>query len=162
MLSGFHAMDEHFRTTPFEKNLPALMGLLVVWYNEFFNAQTVAVFPYEQYLKRFPAYLQQLTMESNGKHVTLDGKGRLSDRSGLLGRARHQRPALFLSAHPSGDAPDPMRFHRIRAVPQSIGQSSSPVVREHLGSGGGAGLRPDAGRSPARRNAGVARAAQNV
>jgi glucose-6-phosphate isomerase len=74
MLSGFHAMDEHFRATPFEKNLPVLMGLLVVWYNQFFNAQTVAVLPYEQYLKRFPAYLQQLTMESNGKHVTLDGK----------------------------------------------------------------------------------------
>ncbi len=73
MLSGFHAMDEHFRTTPFEKNLPVLMGLLVVWYNAFFDAQTVAVLPYEQYLKRFPAYLQQLTMESNGKHVTLEG-----------------------------------------------------------------------------------------
>ena len=73
MLSGFHAMDEHFRTTPFERNLPALMGLLAVWYNDFFDAQTVAVLPYEQYLKRFPAYLQQLTMESNGKHVTLQG-----------------------------------------------------------------------------------------
>ena len=71
MLSGFHAMDEHFRTAPFERNLPALMGLLAVWYNDFFDAQTVAVLPYEQYLKRFPAYLQQLTMESNGKHVTL-------------------------------------------------------------------------------------------
>jgi glucose-6-phosphate isomerase len=74
MLSGFHEMDEHFRTTPFEKNLPALMGLLNVWYTDFFDAQTIAVLPYEQYLKRFPAYLQQLTMESNGKHVTLDGK----------------------------------------------------------------------------------------
>ncbi len=73
MLSGFHAMDEHFRTAPFEKNLPVLMGLLAVWYNDFFDAQTVAVLPYEQYLKRFPAYLQQLTMESNGKHVTLRG-----------------------------------------------------------------------------------------
>jgi len=73
MLDGFHAMDEHFRTTPFERNLPVLMGLLAVWYNNFFEAQTVAVLPYEQYLKRFPAYLQQLTMESNGKHVTLDG-----------------------------------------------------------------------------------------
>jgi glucose-6-phosphate isomerase len=73
MLSGFHQMDEHFRTTPFERNLPVLMGLLGIWYNDFFGAQTVAVFPYEQYLKRFPAYLQQLTMESNGKHVTLDG-----------------------------------------------------------------------------------------
>src|SRR5579872_5103844 len=74
MLDGFHQMDEHFRSTPFERNLPVLLGLLAVWYNNFFGAQTVAVLPYEQYLKRFPAYLQQLTMESNGKHVTLDGK----------------------------------------------------------------------------------------
>jgi len=73
MLDGFHEMDEHFRTAPFERNLPVLMGLLAVWYNDFFAAHTVGVFPYEQYLKRFPAYLQQLTMESNGKHVTLDG-----------------------------------------------------------------------------------------
>ena len=73
MLDGFHQMDEHFRTAPFERNLPVLMGLLALWYNDFFGAQTVAVLPYEQYLKRFPAYLQQLTMESNGKHVTLDG-----------------------------------------------------------------------------------------
>ena len=73
LLDGFHQMDEHFRTAPFERNLPVLMGLLAVWYNDFFGAQTVAVLPYEQYLKRFPAYLQQLTMESNGKHVTLDG-----------------------------------------------------------------------------------------
>ena len=74
MLAGFHAMDEHYQTTPFEKNLPALMGLLGVWYTSFFGAETVAVLPYDQYLKRFPAYLQQLTMESNGKSVTLDGK----------------------------------------------------------------------------------------
>jgi glucose-6-phosphate isomerase len=74
MLDGFHQMDEHFRTAPFEQNLPILLGLLTVWYTDFFDAQTVAVLPYEQYLKRFPAYLQQLTMESNGKHVTLDGK----------------------------------------------------------------------------------------
>ena len=73
MLRGFHEMDEHFRSAPFERNLPVLMGLLALWYNNFFGAQTVAVLPYEQYLKRFPAYLQQLTMESNGKHVTLDG-----------------------------------------------------------------------------------------
>jgi glucose-6-phosphate isomerase len=73
MLEGFHQMDEHFRTAPFEHNLPVLMGLLAIWYNDFFGAQTVAVLPYEQYLKRFPAYLQQLTMESNGKHVTLEG-----------------------------------------------------------------------------------------
>ncbi len=73
MLAGFHAVDEHFRTAPFEKNLPVLLGLLTVWYADFFGAQTVAVLPYDQYLKRFPAYLQQLTMESNGKHVTLSG-----------------------------------------------------------------------------------------
>src|SRR5207253_189757 len=73
LLEGFHEMDEHFRSVPFEKNLPVLMGLLTIWYTDFFGAQTVAVLPYEQYLKRFPAYLQQLTMESNGKHVTLDG-----------------------------------------------------------------------------------------
>ena len=71
LLSGFHQMDEHFRSAPFERNLPVLMGLLGVWYNNFFGASTVAVLPYEQYLKRFPAYLQQLTMESNGKHVTV-------------------------------------------------------------------------------------------
>jgi glucose-6-phosphate isomerase len=73
MLAGLHARDEHFRTAPFNRNLPALMGLIAVWYNNFFGSQTIAVLPYEQYLKRFPAYLQQLTMESNGKHVTLDG-----------------------------------------------------------------------------------------
>jgi glucose-6-phosphate isomerase len=75
MLAGFHAMDEHFRTAPFDRNLPVLMGLLTIWYNNFFKAETVAVLPYDHYLKRFPAYLQQLTMESNGKHVTLAGAG---------------------------------------------------------------------------------------
>lgn len=73
MLAGFHAMDEHFRTAPFERNMPVIMALLGVWYNNFFGAESVAVLPYDQYLKRFPAYLQQLTMESNGKYVTLDG-----------------------------------------------------------------------------------------
>jgi glucose-6-phosphate isomerase len=74
MLAGFHQIDEHFRTTPFDRNLPVLMGLLAVWYGDFFGCETVGVMPYEHYLKRFPAYLQQLTMESNGKHVTLDGR----------------------------------------------------------------------------------------
>ena len=74
MLNGFHQMDEHFRTTPFERNMPVLMALLVIWYTDFFSSETVAVLPYDQYLKRFPAYLQQLTMESNGKHVTRDGE----------------------------------------------------------------------------------------
>jgi glucose-6-phosphate isomerase len=84
MLEGFHQMDEHFRTAPFEHNLPVLMALLVVWYAGFFDAQTVAVLPYEQYLKRFPAYLQQLTMESNGKHVTLEGKSVNYDTSPIF------------------------------------------------------------------------------
>jgi glucose-6-phosphate isomerase len=83
MLKGFHGMDEHFRTAPFEANLPVLMGLLAVWNNDFLGAETVAVLPYEQYLKRFPAYLQQLTMESNGKHVTLKGK-RVARESGPI------------------------------------------------------------------------------
>jgi glucose-6-phosphate isomerase len=74
MLKGFHAIDEHFRTAPFGENLPVIMALLAVWYTDFFDAQTLAVLPYEQYLKRFPAYLQQLTMESNGKHVTMEGQ----------------------------------------------------------------------------------------
>src|SRR5882724_3462945 len=81
MLDGFHQVDEHFRTAPFERNLPVLLGLLAVWYNDFFGAQTVAVLPYEQYLKRFPAYLQQLTMESNGKGVTVDGRAVACDTS---------------------------------------------------------------------------------
>jgi glucose-6-phosphate isomerase len=81
MLDGFHQMDEHFRTAPFDKNLPVLMGLLSLWYNDFFGAQSVAVLPYENYLKRFPAYLQQLIMESNGKHITLDGTAVTCDTS---------------------------------------------------------------------------------
>lgn len=81
LLSGFHLMDQHFRSTPFERNLPVLLGLLAIWYSDFFGAQTVAVLPYDQYLKRFPAYLQQLTMESNGKHVTLDGEAVSYDTS---------------------------------------------------------------------------------
>ena len=125
MLAGFHAMDEHFRTAPFEQNLPVLMGLLGIWYNDFFGAQTVAVLPYDQYLKRFPAYLQQLTMESNGKQVTLDGDaGRLRDRPDLLGRARHQRPAFLLSADPPGHAAHPLRLHRLR-------QTLNPLGRHH-------------------------------
>jgi glucose-6-phosphate isomerase len=83
MLGGFHQMDEHFRTAPFERNLPVLMGLLAVWYSDFFGVQTVAVLPYEQYLKRFPAYLQQLTMESNGKQINLDGS-RVSYDTGAI------------------------------------------------------------------------------
>ena len=114
MLAGFHAVDEHFRDAPTAENLPALMGLLAVWYGDFFGAQTVAVLPYEQYLKRFPAYLQQLTMESNGKHVTLERRaGRLRDGRRLLGRAGDQRAALVLPADPPGDEADPLRPDRL-------------------------------------------------
>ena len=98
------------------------MGLLAVWYTDFFGAQTVAVLPYDQYLKRFPAYLQQLTMESNGKHVTLDGAARrLRDRPDLLGRAGHQRPALLLPADPPGHAADPVRLHRLLQTLNPLG-----------------------------------------
>ena len=114
MLDGFHQMDEHFRTAPFERNLPVLMGLLGIWYNNFFGAQTVAVLPYEQYLKRFPAYLQQLTMESNGKHVTLEGT-EVPYQTGpdLLGGAGNQRSAFVLPADPPGDKAHPLRLHRV-------------------------------------------------
>ena len=145
MLAGFHEMDEHFRTAPFEKNLPVLHGPAGLWYDNFFDAQTVAVLPYEQYLKRFPAYLQQLTMESNGKHVTLDGnRSRLPDRAGLLGRAGHQRPALLLPAHSSGNQADPLRLHRLRPFAQPAGPAPRFAAGQRLRPGRGAGVRQDA------------------
>ena len=114
MLAGFHDMDEHFRTTPLEKNLPALMGLLTVWYNNFFGAQTIGIMPYSDNMKRFPAYLQQLQMESNGKHVDLEGKPRgLANRPDHLGRAGHRRPAFVLPVDPPGHEADPLRLYRI-------------------------------------------------
>ena len=141
MLAGFHEMDEHFRTAPFEKNLPVLMGLLSVWNTDFLGAETVAVLPYEQYLKRFPAYLQQLTMESNGKHVTLARqKSGLPDRPGLLGRTRHQRPALVLSAHPSGHAADSVRLHRVWPRADEAGPASRHFDGECFCAGRGAGV----------------------
>ncbi len=163
MLDGFHQMDEHFRTAPFERNLPVLMGLLAVWYNDFFGAQTVAVLPYEQYLKRFPAYLQQLTMESNGKHVTLDGTDvDVRDRADLLGRAGHQRAALVLSTDPPGDAADPLRLHRLRAAAQSAGPASRHAAGERVRAGRGAGLRQDRRTGQGRRHAGLAGAAPGL
>ena len=99
MLAGFHAMDEHFRSAPIERNMPVLMGLLTVWYNNFFGAETLGVMPYAADLARFPAYLQQLQMESNGKHVDTRGApGRRPDGPRYLGRAWHRRPALVLSS----------------------------------------------------------------
>ena len=152
LLAGFHAMDEHFRTAPFEQNLPVIMGLLAVWYRDFFGAQTVGVMPYEQYLKRFPAYLQQLTMESNGKHVTLDrraGAGRHGRR--VLGRARDQRAAQLLPADPPGHDADPGRPDRLRQDAQPAARPPRPAVLERLRAGQGAGLRPDARRRSAPR-----------
>jgi len=144
MLSGFHEMDEHFRTAPFERNLPVLLGLLGIWYTDFFGAQTVAVLPYEQYLKRFPAYLQQLTMESNGKHVTLDGRQvGLRHWTDLLGRAWNQRPALLLSADPSGHTAHPLRLHRLRSQLEPAGSTSRYALRQCLRPGGGAGVRQE-------------------
>ena len=115
MLAGFHEMDEHFRTAPFDRNMPALLGLLSVWYSGFFGAQTSAVLPYSQYLKRFPAYLQQLAMESNGKHVTLAGAEVDYDTGPIVwGEPGTQRPALLLSAAPSRDEARAVRPDRVR------------------------------------------------
>ena len=162
MLDGFHQMDEHFRTAPFERNLPVLMGLLGIWYTDFFGSQTVAVLPYEQYLKRFPAYLQQLTMESNGKHVTLDGDASyLPDRPDLLGRAGDQRPALVLSIDPPGDPADPLRLYRLCPAAQSIGPSSRHADGQRVRADRGAGVRQDgrAGQEPKARRIGWCRTA---
>ena len=163
MLDGFHQMDEHFRTAPFERNLPVLMALLAIWYNDFFGAQTVAVLPYEQYLKRFPAYLQQLTMESNGKRVTLDGSGGgLRHQPRLLGRAGHQRPALVLPVDPPGHAAHPVRLHRLRPGAHAAGPPPRPAAGQRLRAKRGAGLRPDAGAGQGRGRAGLARAAPGL
>ncbi len=114
-LAGFHAVDEHFRTAPFEANLPVICGLLGVWNSNFLGAQTHAVLPYSQYLHRFPAYLQQLTMESNGKSVRIDGTpGHHRHRRDLLGRAGHQRPARVLPAAAPGHPDRPRGLHRVR------------------------------------------------
>ena len=120
LLAGFHEMDEHFRTAPFDQNLPVLMGLLAVWYNNFFDAQTIAVLPYDQYLKRFPAYLQQ-THDGEQRQACHPGRssGRLSDQPHLLGRTRHQRPTLVLPVDSSGHQADPLRLHRLCPLAQS-------------------------------------------
>jgi glucose-6-phosphate isomerase len=126
MLDGFHEMDEHFRTAPFEENLPVLMGLLSIWYNDFFGAQTVAVLPYEQYLKRFPAYLQQLTMESNGKHVTLEGTT-VDYATGPIywGEPGTNGQHSFYQLIHQGTRLDPLRLHRVRT------KTLNPLGRHH-------------------------------
>ena len=125
MLKGFHEMDEHFRTAPFDRNLPVLMGLLSLWYSNFFGAETVAVLPYDQYLKRFPAYLQQLTMESNGKYVTLNGAS-VSYTTG---------PIYFGEPGTNGQHSFYQMIHQgTRLIPCDFigfGQSLNPLGRHH-------------------------------
>ncbi|HTF71533.1 MAG TPA: glucose-6-phosphate isomerase [Edaphobacter sp.] len=136
MLDGFHQIDEHFRTAPFERNLSVLTGLLAIWNTNFLGAETVAVLPYEQYLKRFPAYLQQLAMESNGKHVTLSG-AEVGYQTGPIywGRTGHKRPALVLSAYSPGDQAHSLRLHRVRPSAESVGSASRHPDGECLRAG---------------------------
>jgi len=131
MLGGFHEIDAHFRTAPFERNLPVLMGLLAIWYNNFFGAQTVGVFPYEQYLKRFPAYLQQLTMESNGKHVTIDGDRVVYDTGPIYwGEPGTNGQHSFYQLIHQGSRLIPCDSRRARRLPLARHQrKSAPRVR---------------------------------
>ena len=162
MLDGFHQMDEHFRTAPFERNLPVLMGLLGVWYTDFFGAQTVAVLPYEQYLKRFPAYLQQLTMESNGKHVTLDGSEVDYQTSPIYWGepGTNGQHSFYQLIH---QAPDSSRVtSSLSQDAQSAGPAPRHTPGKRLRPGRGAGLRQDARGSQGRGHAGLAGAAPGV
>ena len=115
MLAGFHAMDEHFRTAPFERNLPVLHGPAGVWYTDFFGAETVAVLPYDQYLKRFPAYLQQLTMETQrqARHASTGAPVDYETGPIYWGEPGTNGQHSLLPAHPPGDAADPLRLHRL-------------------------------------------------
>ncbi len=147
MLAGFHEMDEHFRTTPFEKNLPVLMGLLSVWYNDFFDAQTVAVLPYEQYLKRFPAYLQQSSpMESNGKHVTLSGE-HVSYETGPIfwGEPGTNGQHSFYQLIHQGTKLIPCDFIGFGKTLNPLGNHHDLLMANRLCPGRGAGVRQDAG-----------------
>ena len=148
MLAGFHAMDEHFRTAPFERNLPVLMGLLAVWYNNFFGAQTVAVLPYDQYLKRFPAYLQQLTMESNGKHVDARRRAASTTRPGPIfwGEPGTNGQHSFYQLIHQGTKLDPVRLHRLLPDAQPARPAPRPADGQRLRADRGAGLRQDAPR----------------
>ena len=163
MLAGFHEMDVHFRTAPFGQNLPVLMGLLAVWYNNFFGAQTVAVLPYEQYLKRFPAYLQQLTMESNGKRRRGPRVLRWITRPGpiSLGRTGDERSALVLPVDPPGDQVHPVRLHRLQQGAQSAREAPRLPPGQRLRPVGGARVRQDLRGSRRRRGPCGTRATQN-
>jgi len=169
LLDGFRAMDEHFRTTPFDKNLPVVMGLLSVWYGSFFGAETVAVLPYDQYLKRFPAYLQQLTMESNGKRVTLGGNGKSITRPVPCTGANRARTASTASINSSTRGTklipcdfiafckslNPVGRHHDLLMANVFAQAEAPRVRQDRGAseggegGGCAGAAQDVPRQPA-------------
>ncbi len=153
MLAGFHEMDEHFRTAPLDRNLPALMGLLAVWYGDFFGAQTSGVMPYDQYLKRFPAYLQQLTMESNGKHVTIDGTP-VDYETGAVywGEPGTNGQHSFYQLIHQGTKLIPVDLHRLRPEPQPAGRPPRHPVVQRLRPGPGARVRQDRGGGPSRGN----------
>ena len=155
LLDGFHQMDEHFRTAPFERNLPVLLGLLTVWYTDFFGAETVAVLPYEQYLKRFPAYLQQLTMESNGKHVTREG----ADVSYPTGPIYWGEPGTngqhsFYQLIHQGTRLIPCDFIAFSQVAEPARPASRHPAGERVRADRGAGVRQDARRGEGRRHGG--------
>ena len=154
MLAGFHAMDEHFRSAPFAQNLPMLMGLLGVWYADFFGAQTVGVMPYEQYLKRFPAYLQQLTMESNGKHVTLDGS-HVDYETGAVywGEPGTNGQHSFYQLIHQGTRLIPVDFIGVRQDAEPAARPPRPADVERVRAGRGAGVRQDRGGGPRRGHA---------
>ena len=156
-------MDEHFRTTPFERNLPVIMGLLTVWYTDFFDAQTMAVLPYEQYLKRFPAYLQQLTMESNGKHVTLAGD-KVDYETGPIywGEPGTNGQHSFYPAHSPGDAAHSVRLYRVLQDAEPAWTSSRHADGECVRAGRGTCVRQDGGGSQDGRRQGRSRSAQGI
>ena len=151
LLAGFHEIDEHFRTAPLERNLPALMGLLAVWYGDFFDAQTVGVMPYSQYLKRFPAYLQQLTMESNGKHVTLDGRA-VDYQTGAVfwGEPGTNGQHSFYQLIHQGTKLIPVDLIGFGKALQPDRRSPGHPDVERLRPGAGAGIRQDRGRGARR------------
>ncbi len=163
MLGGFHEIDEHFRTAPFERNLPVLMGLLALWYNNFFGAQTVGVLPYEQYLKRFPAYLQQLTMESNGKHVTLDGHPVDYDTGPIYwGEPGTNGQHSFYQLIHQGTRLIPCDFIAFAHTAQSARPASRHAARQRLRPDRGAGLRQDRQAGQGRGHGRLAGAASAV
>ena len=163
LLDGFHQMDEHFRTAPFERNLPVLLGLLTVWYTDFFGAETVAILPYEQYLKRFPAYLQQLTMESNGKHVTLDGI-EVDYPTGPVywGEPGTNGQHSFYQLIHQGTRLIPCDFIAFAPRPEPARPAPRHAAGERVRADRGAGLRQDARAGQGRGHAGQSRSPSGV